>query len=274
MSDLASDRLYIAGGLILLLSFILMIFLWRFLSFQVEATREAQGTPLPAVTVTRDLPALHTLTAGDLHLRKIKDKAKSGERLEDFENRLLARDVKRGDELTAAMLVTREATALLLKDPVQVPIPANLNTMLGGSLKVGDIVELVWFSGTKSTEQGVVDCAQAQPCSIDDLVVVGVPAGNLPPATAPAQTEKTSPANPSPTPAATTTTQPEKTNPVNPPVTQPVTPLKEEKPPPVLVLALPRDKIKDLAVATSSPKWMLARKSHLGHKDAPTGKEK
>ncbi|HEX8131207.1 MAG TPA: hypothetical protein VF527_19060 [Pyrinomonadaceae bacterium] len=261
MIDFLANKLAVAGALILVLSIILLVYLWFLLPERIKSTKDEQS---PAVSAARDLPALHSLTSADLSfIDETKDETKRKQRLAEFEHRLLSREVKKGDELTTAMLVTPEATALL-HDTLQAPIPANLNTTLGGSLKVGDIVQIVWFSGAKPTEQG-------EPSFIEDLVVVSVPTGNLPEATAPAPTEQpkpvTSPATKSAAPAQPATTA----QPAAP--AQAAAVAKDDKTSAsasaVIVLALSRDKIKNLDLAMRSGKWMLVRKSLLvaGKKD-------
>ncbi|HEX9918827.1 MAG TPA: hypothetical protein VGA87_06655, partial [Pyrinomonadaceae bacterium] len=135
MIDFLANKLAVAGALILVLSIILLVYLWFLLPERIKATKDEQR---PAVWAARDLPALHSVSLADL-LPKETDETKLAQRRADFEHRLLAREVKKGDELTTSMLVTPEATALL-RNSLHAPIPANSNSMLGGTLKVGDVV--------------------------------------------------------------------------------------------------------------------------------------
>ncbi|MDX6268826.1 MAG: hypothetical protein QOD28_49 [Acidobacteriota bacterium] len=243
---------YAIGALIVGLSLILIFLLWVVLPRQAGLTADAQRPPVRA---KRDLPAFHLLTTADVDVRNEKD-APAGEKPEDFVNHLLAGEVKEGEALTVDMLVKPEWKAIL-DNAIQVGLPANTSTTLGGTLKVGDVVELVWFPGTKSGGQMTTDPAQIKPEYVKNLVVVGVPAGKVPdappPPAAAAPTAAATPKNDKPGEAASTT---EAATPAD----------KKTTPPPsaVIVLALDQAQIANFVAATESgSKWMLTRKSNV-----------
>ncbi|MDQ1592847.1 MAG: hypothetical protein QOG71_3474 [Pyrinomonadaceae bacterium] len=243
-------------ALIIGLSLILIFLLWVVLPRQAGLTADAQRPPVRA---KRDLPAFHLLTTADVDVRNRPDgkDTPAGEKPEDFENQLLAEEVKEREALTVDMLVKPEWKAIL-DNAIQVGLPANTSTTLGGTLKVGDVVELVWFPGTKSGGQMATDPAQIKPEYVKNLVVVSVPAGKVPdapspPAAAAAPTAAATPKNEKPGEATSTT--------------EAATPAEKKTTPPpsaVLVLALDQAQIANFVAATESgSKWILTRRSNV-----------
>jgi hypothetical protein len=200
------------------------------------------------------------LTPADVDVRTLPkgQAAPAGEKPEDFVNNLLAGEVKEGEALTVDMLVKPEWKTIL-DNAIQVGLPANTSTTLGGTLKVGDVVELVWFPGTKSGGQLGTDPAQIKPEYVKNLVVVSVPAGKVPDAPSPpaaaASTAAAAPKNEKPGEATATT---EAAAPAEKKTTPPPSPSA------VLVLALDQAEIGNFVAATESgSKWILTRKSNV-----------
>ena len=257
---LAANKLTAAGYAVLLVSALLFLFLWRMLPSPARSIADAQHPPISAA---RDLPALHLLAAADLKLRHREDgtpeeKKKLEERAQALHNRLLSSDVKEGEELPTTLPATPHA-AELLKDARQIGIPANTSATLGGLLKTGDVVELMWYRAAKGAPQ------DSEPEFIGDLVVVSVPAGNVPAAPAPptaAQSEK-----PAEGGAATNQSAAAGSG-VSGSAASGLAAAASDKrgattTGAVIVLAVGKDKIRDVAAATGGSKWMLTRKSHV-----------
>jgi len=230
--------IYMAVSL-LLASVGLFFYLWYHLSDQIAKSDDPQRPP---VWATRDLPAFHVLTDPDLKVRAETAGSQSTgtetvQTRENFVGKRLASDIKKEDELTTKSLLSDEVVEELFADTVEVAIPANSSTMLSGRLKVGDVMDLAWLPAAKSAPEGAAakECAPGVPNCIENLVVVGIPAGNVPAAAAPpAQSEK-------PNEAAAPAGQPGA----------------------VIVVAIKRDKLTDLAAALGSAKWVLARNIHI-----------
>ncbi|HEV2799979.1 MAG TPA: hypothetical protein VGW12_05770 [Pyrinomonadaceae bacterium] len=207
----------------------------------------------PLAHATRDLPALHQLTGADVKARvRTKEEQKAADESavkdEDFEkclqagfaNCLLLGETKEGEEVKTFSVRApgSDAAKLFSEKTVEAAIPANTSTTLGGRLKVGDVVDIIWFDSK--------DAASADPKCLDRLIVASVPAGKVPdaPAPTPATAETAATPKPSPTP---------ETKPTAPPAA-------------VISLKLRADQIKNLIPATTGgSKWMLVHKTHLSN---------
>ncbi|HEX8457608.1 MAG TPA: hypothetical protein VF656_09940 [Pyrinomonadaceae bacterium] len=227
-----------------------------FLYLKLAQTGETATTmpPPPLLgSATRDLPAFHRLNTTDVEWAARADEEKkaavSAEKDEDFKkcletgfvNCLLLSEVKEGEVLKSSFVRSTESEAakLFSEKTVEAAIPANSSTTLGGRLKAGDVVDILWFRAA--------DSAFAEPKCVDKLIVTSVPAGKVPDAPAPAA------------PASAQKKDDAETAADNKPPAETKTP-----PAAVIGLKLRPDQFKYLTAATmGGSKWMLAHKTHL-----------
>lgn len=92
------------------------------------------------VVATQDLPGLTLLTSNHLEVHAVT--GQNTPKIEDFIDRYLLVEVKKGGEVKDEMLAVREATPVL-SDATLVSITASATTSLGGQLSVGELVDLV-----------------------------------------------------------------------------------------------------------------------------------
>lgn len=152
--------------------FVLLVVTGAFIAWLLVSGAEPVA-PTRTVVAKRDLPAYHLLSEDDLGVRRGESDAIEALSPEDtgavvtVKGRRLLRSLSAGAPLSSAS-VAPEGAKDLLADAVWLSIPATPATTIGGSLREGEMVDLIAVPSDTSTSQGSV-------VVFDNLLVLGVP---------------------------------------------------------------------------------------------------